>query len=102
MRQLQYLHQHNDVISIFVSDPLESTMPEQDLSAPWVIGDGEYQFALQQGKQSEKAYEKLQSRYQEKRQQLKKLMAAQMLPCIEIGTGGNHFIELAKFLEVTK
>lgn len=102
LRQLQYLHQHNDVISILVSDPLESRMPEQDLNAPWVIGDGEYQFALQQGKQSEKAYEKLQIRYQEKRQQLKKLMAAQMLPCIEIGTEGNHFIELAKFLEVMK
>ncbi len=102
LRQLQFLHQHNDVISVFVSDPLESTLPQHTLNTPWVIGDGEYQFALQQGKQSEKAYEILQSRYEEKRDQLKKLMAAQKLPCIEIGTDGNHFVELAKFLEVTK
>ncbi len=102
LRQLQYLHQHNDVISVFISDPLESNLPENNLNAPWVIGDGEYQFALQKGKQSEKAYEMLQNRYQEKRQQLKKLMAAQKLPCIEIDTSGNHFVELAKFLEVMK
>ncbi len=102
LRQLQFLHQHNDVISVFVSDPLESTLPQHTLNTPWVIGDGEYQFALQQGKQSEKAYEILQRRYEEKRDQLKKLMAAQKLPCIEIGTDGNHFVELAKFLEVTK
>ncbi len=102
LRQLQYLHQHNDVISVFISDPLESNLPENNLTAPWVIGDGEYQFALQKGKQSEKAYEMLQNRYQEKRQQLKKLMAAQKLPCIEIDTSGNHFVELAKFLEVMK
>ncbi len=101
LRQLQFLHQHNDVISVFVSDPLESRMPELNLNTPWVIGDGEYQF-LEQGKQSEKAYETLGQRYQEKRQQLKKLMSAQQLPYIEIGTEGNHFIELAKFLGVTK
>ncbi|MFV0448385.1 MAG: DUF58 domain-containing protein [Vibrio sp.] len=102
LRQLQYLHQHNDVISIFVSDPLESALPTQHLNAPWVIGDGEYQFALQQGKQSEKAYETLQQRHEEKREQLKMLMAAQKLPCIEIGTQGDHFVQLAKYLEVMK
>lgn len=102
LRQLQYLHQHNDVISVFVSDPLESSMPTHSSGSPWVIGDGEYQFALEQGKQSEKAYETLQQRHEEKRAQLKKLMAAQRLPCIEIGTHGDHFVELAKYLEVMK
>ncbi|EKO3905965.1 DUF58 domain-containing protein [Vibrio fluvialis] len=98
LKQLKYLQQHNDVLSIFISDPLEVNLPEQQIRSAWVVGDGRYQLALQKGKQTSEVNKRLHARYAEKQTHLKSLMAAQHMPFIEITTHGDHLVQLAQTL----
>lgn len=98
LNQLKYLQQHNDVVSIFIADPLEVNLPEQPFASAWVVGDGQYQFALQKGQQTEDVNRHLHARYVEKQTHLKSLMAAQQMPFIEINTQGDHIVQLARTL----
>ncbi len=98
LKQLKYLQQHNDVLCIFISDPMETHVPEDALSGAWVVGDGQYQLALQKGKQTAEVNRLLQKQYLEKQTQLKNLMAMQRMPFIEIGTQGDHLVQLAQTL----
>ncbi|ENM5814821.1 DUF58 domain-containing protein [Vibrio mimicus] len=98
LKQLKYLQQHNDVLSIFISDPLEINLPEQQLNSTWVVGDGRYQLALQKGRQTAEVNKLLHARYVEKQTHLKSLMAAQKMPFIEINTQGDHLVQLAQTL----
>ncbi len=98
LKQLKFLQQHNDVLCIFISDPLEANLPEQQLSATWVVGDGQYQFALQKGRQTAEVNKLLHTRYVEKQTHLKSLMAAQNMPFIEVSTQGDHIMQFAQTL----
>ncbi|MFB2802618.1 DUF58 domain-containing protein, partial [Shewanella seohaensis] len=98
LKQLKYLQQHNDVLCIFISDPMETHVPEDSVSSTWVVGDGQYQLALQKGQQTAEVNKALQKQYLEKQTQLKNLMAMQRMPFIEIGTQGDHLLQLARTL----
>lgn len=98
LKQLQYLKQHNDVLSIFISDRFEFALPEDNSNGAWVIGDGEHQFTLNKREHMQTISEALTRSHNEKLDQLKSLMAAQQLPCIEVGTSGNHIVQLTKAL----
>ncbi|MCH1930326.1 DUF58 domain-containing protein [Shewanella sp. A25] len=98
LKQLTYLQQHNDVLCIFITDPMETKVPEDSQSPTWVVGDGQYQLALQRGQQTAEVNRALQNQYREKQAQLKKLMAMQRMPFIEIGTQGDHLLQLAQTL----
>ena len=98
LKQLKYLQQHNDVLCVFIADPMETHVPEDSFSSAWVVGDGQYQLALQKGRQTAEVNKALQKQYLEKQIQLKNLMAMQRMPFIEISTGGDHLVQLSQTL----
>ncbi|GAL30372.1 hypothetical protein PA3071 [Vibrio variabilis] len=54
--RLKYLQQHNDILSVVISDPLEAALPADILdSASLVFGDGKYQLSVTEKTKLDKA-----------------------------------------------
>ncbi len=87
---LKYLQLRNDVVSVLVSDPLESKLPEQLYANPWVIGNGEQQMNVGGKVLVSRINQVLEQNGETKRHQLQQLMTAKKLPFIELGTDGDH------------
>ena len=93
LTRLGYLQQHNDVLTLHIADPLESTLSTTAANASWVVGDGQYQLnisphqipVLDQG---------LARQQQLKKDQLLRLMALKGLPLITLDTGGHQLARL--------
>ncbi len=85
---LKHLQQHNDVLSVMVTDPLESNLPKNQHS--WVLGDGEYQLNLSSAPDFERANQELQTQLEQKRSWLRELMIVKRLPYVELNTSGDH------------
>ncbi|KII75285.1 DUF58 domain-containing protein [Vibrio renipiscarius] len=94
--QLKQLQQHNDVLAIMVSDPLERSLPQDLAQANWVVGDGQYQLNLDSHAKVDLASAHLTEASSIQRQSLSKLMAMKNLPHIEIGTQGDHIEHFQK------
>ncbi|WP_162598395.1 DUF58 domain-containing protein [Vibrio rumoiensis] len=90
LKRLQHLQQHNDILSLMVSDPMEQSLPEKITHSRWVIGDGSYQLSLDTGSKVDIANETLRSTSHIKREQLAKIMAFNNLPFINLDTSGEH------------
>ncbi|OEF25584.1 DUF58 domain-containing protein [Vibrio rumoiensis] len=90
IKRLQHLQQHNDVLSILVSDPMEQSLPDHTAKSRWVIGDGQYQLSLDSQSKVSAANESLLSQSNLKRDQLVKIMAMNKMPLIELDTQGDH------------
>ncbi len=90
IKRLQHLQQHNDVLSILVSDSMEESLPETTAKNRWVIGDGKYQLSLDSASKVSAANASLRSQTNLKREQLIKIMAINSMPLIELGTTGDH------------
>ena len=90
IKRLQHLQQHNDVLSILISDPMEESLPQSTAKNRWVIGDGNYQLSLDTADKVSLANESLASQANLKREQLVKIMAMNEMPLIELDTGGEH------------
>ncbi|MGF1686507.1 DUF58 domain-containing protein [Photobacterium japonica] len=90
LEQLKQWQQHNDVLAVQISDPLEQALPSSLAKANWVIGDGQYQMNLDSKEKVEQASEYLTAQAEQQRDALRRLMAMKRLPHIELETGGDH------------
>ena len=90
IKKLQNIQQHNDILSLMVSDPMEQLLPEQVTKSRWVIGDGLYQLSLDSQSKINVANEALRSMSHLKREQLTKIMSMNNLPFIDLDTRGDH------------
>ncbi|TOM86945.1 DUF58 domain-containing protein, partial [Vibrio parahaemolyticus] len=70
---LKQLQQHNDVLAVMVSDPLEQALPDDLAKSKWVVGDGQYQLNLDSQAKVEAASAKLEARTSLQRQSLSQL-----------------------------
>tara|TARA_Y100001960_G_scaffold85806_1_gene91778 strand:+ start:715 stop:1677 length:963 start_codon:yes stop_codon:yes gene_type:complete len=96
--RLQQLQQHNDVLAIMVSDPLEQALPHTLADAKWVVGDGRYQLNLDSQSKVTAASESLAQKAALQKQSLAKLMAIKHLPYIEVDTSGQHVSQFQKLV----
>lgn len=96
--RLQQLQQHNDVLAIMVSDPLEQALPDILATAKWVVGDGRYQLNLDSQSKVTAASESLAQKAALQKQSLAKLMAIKHLPYIEVDTSGQHVSQFQKLV----
>jgi len=96
--RLKQLQQHNDVLAIMVSDPMEQSLPHQLASAKWVVGDGQFQLNLDSQKKVTAANESLAQKAQLQKTSLARLMAIKNLPYIEVDTSGQHISQFQKFV----
>lgn len=95
---LKQLQQHNDVLAVMVSDPLEQSLPQDLAKVKWVIGDGRYQLNLDSKAKVDAASASLVEKAQLQRQSLAQLMAIKKLPHIEIDTTGDHITQFQKLV----
>ncbi|WP_407544289.1 DUF58 domain-containing protein, partial [Vibrio parahaemolyticus] len=95
---LKQLQQHNDVLAVMVSDPLEQALPDDLAKSKWVVGDGQYQLNLDSKAKVEAASAKLEARTSLQRQSLSQLMAMKHLPHIELDTTGEHIKQFQKLV----
>ncbi|AEX24228.1 DUF58 domain-containing protein [Vibrio sp. EJY3] len=95
---LKQLQQHNDILAVMVSDPLEQTLPDDLATSKWVVGDGQYQLNLDSKAKVEAASAKLEAKTDVQRQSLAQLMAIKHLPYIELDTTGQHVKEFQKLV----
>ncbi|EGU43386.1 hypothetical protein VII00023_16180 [Vibrio ichthyoenteri ATCC 700023] len=98
LEQLKQLQQHNDLLAVMVSDPLEQALPEHIAKANWVVGDGQYQLNLDSDAKVTMASEGLQRQSTIQRQKLSQLMAIKRLPHIELSTDGDHIHQWQKLV----
>ncbi|WP_411990965.1 DUF58 domain-containing protein [Agarivorans sp. DSG3-1] len=96
LSQFKYLQQHNDVLAVLISDPMEYAVPSQ--SKDWVLSDGQSQINLQGAAKLAKANQQLAKQGELKHSQLKQLMALKNLPLIEVDTSGEHISQFCKSL----
>ena len=96
--RLKQLQQHNDILAIMVTDPLEQSLPHDLASANWVVGDGRFQLNLDSQSKVNLASESLAQKAALQKQSLAKLMAMKNLPYIELDTSGNHISQLQKLV----
>ncbi|MGC9403476.1 DUF58 domain-containing protein [Vibrio genomosp. F10 str. 9ZC157] len=94
--RLKQLQQHNDILAIMVSDPLEQSLPQHIAKANWIVGDGSFQINLDSASKVSMASESLSQRSERKKQSLAQLMAMKHLPYIELDTSGDHISQLQK------
>lgn len=87
---LKQLQQHNDILAVMVSDPLEQTLPDDLAKSKWVVGDGRYQLNLDSDAKVVAANAELEIKTNFQRQSLTQLMAIKQLPHIELDTAGKH------------
>lgn len=93
---LKQLQQHNDILAVMVSDPLEQALPDDLAKSKWVIGDGQFQLNLDSNAKVEAASATLEAKADLQRQSLAQLMAIKHLPHIELNTTGDHIKEFQK------
>ncbi|UGA57520.1 DUF58 domain-containing protein [Vibrio sp. VB16] len=96
--KLKQLQQHNDILAIMVTDPLEQSLPRDLASANWVVGDGRFQINLDSLTKVKIASESLAQKATHQKQSLVKLMAVKHLPYIELDTSGDHIAQLQKLI----
>ncbi|GAB3528776.1 DUF58 domain-containing protein [Photobacterium alginatilyticum] len=107
LSRFKLLQQHNDVLGVMISDPLEHALQPTIIehqrtgklprSFNWTVGNGNKQLHLSQA-QLVSASEGLSASQQLKKDQLVNLMAAKHLPLIELETRGEH---LSQFIRAT-
>ncbi len=90
------LQQHNDLLAVMVSDPLEQALPQELAIAKWVVGDGRYQLSLDSKTKVDAASLRLTQKTQLQRQSLAQLMEIKKLPHIELDTAGEHITQFQK------
>jgi len=88
--QLTQLQQHNDVLTIMVSDLFERALPSSVVNSNWVVGDGTHQISVDSAKKVAVASHVLGETLDQKHKSLKRLMAIKNLPLIELTTDGQH------------
>ncbi len=93
---LKQLQQHNDVLAVTISDPLEQALPKDLGKMKWVIGDGRHQLNLDSKTKVDVASASLAEKTVKQRQSLTELMAMKRLPHIELDTSGNHIAQFKK------
>lgn len=90
-KQLQTLQQDNDVLAIAIKDPLEEKL-NQALS--FYATDGLKQVNLTQP--SPRLIERYQQHNHRQQKKIKHTFAGRLTPFIEVGTNGEHLIEMQK------
>lgn len=95
---LKHLQQHNDVLAIMVSDPLEQTLPNDLAKSSWVVGDGQFQLNLDSKAKVDAASQYLETKAALQRQSLSQLMAMKNLPHIELDTKGEHIKQVQQWI----
>ncbi|PQJ61955.1 DUF58 domain-containing protein [Photobacterium angustum] len=98
IKHLKQLQQHNDILSIMISDPMEEQL-DSDLSANWVLSNGQEQLNINTSLDIKKTNQILADAQHMKREQLCRLMAMKALPYIEITTDGSH---IAQFIQILR
>lgn len=93
---LKQMQQHNDVLAIQVSDPLEQSLPKELVQSKWVVGDGRHQLNLDSANKLQSANQHLKEKTESQRSSLSKLMAMKKLPFIELDTSGEHISQFQK------
>lgn len=89
--RLKYLQQHNDILSVIISDPLERRLPDEILDASTLVfGDGKYQLSVTEKHKLNAANAGLAAQSQSKLESLRQLMSIKKLPVIELTTDGDH------------
>jgi len=96
LNHLKQLQQHNDVLGIMVTDPLEQTLPASIAANHWVVGDGQFQLNLDSKTKLSAANQRLTSRFKAQRQSISQLMTMKGLPYIQLDTGGHHIKQFQK------
>lgn len=94
---LKYLQKNNDVLSIIIGDPMETSLLIKP-SSKWVLSDGSHQINIETKNDVIKANHHLQQRYQERCDALHHIMAIKRLPFIEITTSGTHIHQFTHLL----
>jgi uncharacterized protein (DUF58 family) len=95
---LKQLQQHNDILAVMVSDPLEQRLPDDLAQSKWVVGDGRYQLNLDSNAKVAAASANLVAKTDLRRESLAQLMAIKHLPHIELSTVGDHVKEFQKLV----
>ncbi|MBU2899079.1 DUF58 domain-containing protein [Vibrio hepatarius] len=95
---LKQLQQHNDVLAVTISDPLEQSLPQDLANINWVIGDGYHQLNLDSQAKVSMARASLEEKTQTQRKSLVELMAMKRLPHIELNTSGEHIAQFQKLV----
>ncbi|MGF1733475.1 DUF58 domain-containing protein [Photobacterium kasasachensis] len=105
LSHFKLLQQHNDVLGVMISDPLEHALQPTIIehqrtgklpcSFSWTVGNGNKQLHLSQA-QLVSASKGLSASQQLKKDQLVNLMAAKHLPLIELDTRGEHLSQFIR------
>lgn len=98
LNHLKQLQQHNDVLAIMVTDPLEQTLPVSIATDKWVVGDGRFQLNLDCSTKVSSANQHLADRFDAQRQSISQLMAMKGLPYIQLDTQGHHIQQFQKLV----
>ncbi|MBL4608221.1 MAG: DUF58 domain-containing protein [Pseudomonadales bacterium] len=92
-RSLKKISRYNDVIALFVSDPLESKAPP---AGNYTFGNGEERLHLStRNKALRKAYE---TRFYSRREHLEDALRPYAIPLIPLSTHNNYFDEIRNIL----
>lgn len=97
IEKIKYLQQHNNVLSVMISDPLEKSF-DMEAGEQWVISDGMYQFNVDSSSNMTEVNQELSARFLAKQDKLISLMHANHLPLIEVSTDGQHIQALERAL----
>jgi uncharacterized protein (DUF58 family) len=85
IEQLKRLQRHNDVLCVWVADPMEKQLPE---SGRFIASDGELQ--LEVDATDQRLFTGFSQSFTDKHTSLSDLLARKKLPLIEVDTSGNH------------
>ncbi|WP_072054136.1 DUF58 domain-containing protein [Aliivibrio fischeri] len=94
---LKHLQRYNDVLSVLISDPMDSSLTKTP-SSKWVLSNGIHQINLEKRQDIIKANCHLEKAYQNRCEALRHLMAIKRLPFMEISTAGNHISQFTHLL----
>ncbi|MUJ24080.1 DUF58 domain-containing protein [Aliivibrio fischeri] len=94
---LKHLQRYNDVLSVLISDPMDSSLTKTP-SSKWVLSNGTHQINLEKRKDIIKANCHLEKTYQNRCEALRHLMAIKRLPFMEVSTAGNHISQFTHLL----
>ncbi|MGY5453364.1 DUF58 domain-containing protein [Agarivorans sp. MS3-6] len=98
LSQLIPLRQHNDVLAISITDPLELKLPNAVSKQNWVMGNGSHQLAIDSQSSVDKINQQLRLRADSTRQQLAKLMLNNNIPLVALNTSGDHILQFKKMV----
>lgn len=90
IQRLKQMQQHNDILSVMILDPFESSLPEEIAQSGWVVGDGTNQLALDSKAKIVKATKFLEKEIDQQLHHLQRLMVIKRLSNIVLSTGGDH------------